>query len=145
MNLFVIPGTQNLVNIVTSDPRNFKINSKGYIMRGAKAETPTSFFIIGVTQYSNLTEPERTRQICIAPPQEIWPRACAVIGGAFKQSRLFFQTFRQGLSFSTWAFTDKKGKQTSSSTKKGISSSSPISLSNHGLSALTVPVYLTVI
>jgi hypothetical protein len=132
LNLTIVEGTENLINIATANPDIFKLNARGFV---APRETPfnvTSFFLTGVTQYSALMSHERTRQICVIPPRETWARIVAFLGAISHESRLFFPTFQQGLSFSTWAKTDKKERGTSNSPRKGVTLAIPVVMSPHG-------------
>jgi len=115
-----------------ADPSYFKMNTRDYIVFNREPNDVASFFTVGVVQHSGLISGDRTRQICIAPPRETWPRTSAFIGNVMRQRRLFFQSYRRGLSFSTWAIS--RDSQTGHA--KGVSSAKPLSTLGHGPSAL---------
>lgn len=91
------------MNLALTDPARFHMMNEKIVMRGTL--TPQSFFLVGSVVHCDVFTPNSTCQICIQPFPFSWPRSTAVLGqilGLSTGSTLLYNSFRGGVSFSSW-------------------------------------------
>lgn len=114
-NLELLRGASAIMNLATADPSAL---SKGtpHVVLSSDGQ-PAFFFLVGTATNSSLFSGLVSRQISVAFSGHTWPRALAVLGRVHNVDVLWLQSFKSGVTLSTyrrkkgvWKSTDSKSR-----------------------------------
>jgi hypothetical protein len=95
------PGVGTLYNPIISDTDSFVLEPSAgqHLVRIKGSSLFPQFFIVGLLQ--DFTADGTQSSFQIAPCRIAWGCVVAMFGSLFKESALYFTTYRKGLNFST--------------------------------------------
>lgn len=103
-----------IINVTITDLTTLSVNDKtGYLMSNAKQSWAVSTLLGRTTHFSN----SHIRQICITPFTHGWFRFTSVLSSVFNQDCLYFQSWKDGITFGT-SQTDPNGSETTRRRRK---------------------------
>lgn len=107
--LEVFPSCGASKNLAMATPSDYIFGMGGYPTYICDRITryPARFFIIGTCRYSSLFNGDRARQAAVTMSDRTFPRAAAFLAAVTRQEVINIQTFRDGMSFSTYRDSGK--------------------------------------
>lgn len=111
LRLLVSEKIGNAVNLSIVD--NFQLlHHRGFFVKNVREGKVQHFYLLGSVTHSqlsaNATEVSVNRQLCVVPWASVFERCTAVLARIYGVSCLYFQTYRNGISFSTqWKRKDE--------------------------------------